>query len=41
MFHDDVKGVLDETTAGLIDGFCVPKVDSVAQVNEINTFFTE
>ena len=39
-FHDDVNGVLDKHTASLIDGFCVPKVDSVAQVNEISSFFT-
>lgn len=28
-FHDDVDGVLNKETVGLIDGFCVPKVDRV------------
>lgn len=29
MFEDDVRSVLDESTATLFDGFCVTKVDSV------------
>jgi len=29
MFEDDVRSVLDKSTAPLIDGFCVTKVDSV------------
>jgi len=40
MFYDDVKGVLDKHSATLINGFCVPKVDTVKDVNAIDDFLT-
>mmetsp|Transcript_77679 Transcript_77679/g.107438 ORF Transcript_77679/g.107438 Transcript_77679/m.107438 type:complete len:113 (-) Transcript_77679:535-873(-) len=41
LFFDDVKGVLDKQTASLIDGFCIPKVDTVEDVKVIDDFLTQ
>jgi len=38
LFFDDVRGILDAESAKLIDGFCIPKVDRVSDVNEIDAF---
>lgn len=41
LFHHDVEGILTEETVKLIDGICVPKVDRVSDVVEIDQFLTE
>jgi citrate lyase beta subunit len=39
LFQDDVKGVLSNQDAvASIDGFCVPKVDTPEELNEIDSF---
>ena len=40
-FQDDVAGVLNQETVALIDGFCVPKVDRVEDVAEIDRILSE
>jgi citrate lyase beta subunit len=39
-FHADVDGVLTADTIGLIDGFCVPKVDRVEDAVEIDRYLS-
>ena len=42
LFHSDVDGILqDRENAKLIDGFCVPKVDRVEDVTEIDAYLSE
>ena len=41
LFHDDIDGSLNQETATLIDGFCVPKVDRVEDVKEIDSYLTQ
>ncbi len=36
LFQDDVRGVLSKDTVELIDGFCVPKVDTPEEYQEID-----
>ena len=41
LFHSDVDGILArEGNANLIDGFCVPKVDRVTDVTEIDSYLS-
>jgi citrate lyase subunit beta/citryl-CoA lyase len=39
-FHADVDGILTKETISLIDGFCVPKVDRVEEVAEIDKYLS-
>ena len=42
LFHADVDGILEsEENARLIDGFCVPKVDRLEDVREIDSYLSQ
>ena len=41
LFQHDVEGVLNNETVKLIDGFCIPKVDRVADVVEIDLILAD
>jgi len=41
LFHEDVDGIIEAPgIAQLIDGFCVPKIDRVEDVREIDAYLT-
>ena len=41
LFQDDVRGILSKETVSFIDGFCVPKVDTPEEYQEIDNFLAQ